>query len=163
MDVPFLAANYPDYPITYYPGGMHGGLPRFRGISGTPDKDEAKANRIAFFSQFYLGQNAILEKPEIKYDYKPIDRTLSVTVNFRNDTPKEVALHYAYDRFTAGSKGYEYDVWEQQTMKKKDKHTWQLKIVVPEQVRTVSMLSFQEGDKEMTSYSSSNYITVQTK
>jgi hypothetical protein len=138
-------------------------LSRFRGTSGTPDSDEAKANRIAFFSQFYLGQQVVLEKPEIQYHYQPTDRTLSVTVNFRNDTPKEVALHYAYDRFTAGSEGYEYDVWEQQAMEKKDMHAWQIKLVVPEQVKTVSMLSFQEEEKEMTSYSSSNYTTVQTK
>jgi hypothetical protein len=164
MDVPLLAENYPDYPITYYPGGMHGGLSRFKGISGTPDSDEAKTNRIAFFSEFYLGQNTILEKPEIKYDYKPKNSTLSVTVSFKKDAPKEVALHYAYNRFTAGSKGYEYDVWKQQAMKQNDKHTWQLKLVVPEEVKTVSMLSFQEQDiEEMTSNSSSNYITVQTE
>lgn len=163
MDVPRLAEKYPDYPITYYPGGMHGGLSRFRGISGTPDSEEAKANRIAFFSQFYLGEQTILEKPEIKYNYQRADRTLSVTVSFKNDTPKEVALHYAYDRFTAGSKGYEYDVWEQQDMMKKDKLTWELKLVIPVEVKTVSMLSFQEEDiEEMTSNSSSNYITIQT-
>jgi len=104
MDVPLLAEKYPDYPITYYPGGMHGGLSRFRGISGTPDSEEAKTNRMAFFSEFYLGEKAILEKPEIVYDYKPKNRILSVTITFHNDSPKEVALHYAYDRFTAGSK-----------------------------------------------------------
>ena len=163
MDVPLLAENYPDYPITYYPGGRHGGLSRFLGISGTPDSEEAKNNRIAFFSEFYLGQQAILEKPEIQYDYQSTDRTLSVTVNFGSDVPKKVALHYAYDRFSAGSKGYEYDVWEQQAMMKKDKYTWQLKLVVPEEVKTVSMLSFQEGGKELPSNSSSNYIKVQTK
>ena len=32
---------------------------------------------------------------------------------------------------------------------------------VPDHVKTVSMLSFQEGDKDMTSYSSSNYVTVE--
>jgi hypothetical protein len=164
MDVPRFAEKYPDYPIAYYPGGRHGGLSRFLGISGTPDSEEAKANRIAFFSQFYLGQQAIMEKPEIQYHYQPTNRMLSVTVTFRNDTPKKVALHYAFDRFTAGSEGYEYDLWEQQPMKKKDKHSWQINIVVPKQVKTVSMLSFQEGEKEeMTSYSSSNYTTVQTK
>ena len=63
----------------------------------------------------------------------------------------------------AGSKGYEYDVWEEIAMEKKDKRTWQIEIVVPEHVKTVSMLSFQEKVKEKTSTnSSSNYITVQT-
>jgi hypothetical protein len=163
MDVPLLAKNYPDHPITYYPGGMHGGMSRFRGISGTPDSEEAKTNRIAFFSQFYLEEQVILEKPEIKYNYKPENSTLSVTVSFKNDSPKEVSLHYAYNRFTAGSKGYEYDEWKQQSMEKKDKHTWQLQIVVPEQVKTVSMLSFQKEVKEMNTNSSSNYITLQIK
>ena len=163
MDVPRFAEKYPDYPITYYPGGRHGGRSRFLGRSGTPDKVEAKANRVAFFSEFYLGQEGILEKPEIQYEYQPTDRTLSVTVNFGNDKPKEIALHYAYDRFIAGSEGYEFDVWQEQSMKQKDEHSWQLKIVVPDHVKTVSMLSFQEGDKGMTSYSSSSYTTVQTK
>ncbi len=163
MDVPLLAKNYPNYPITYYPGGMHGGMSRFRGISGTPDSQDAKTNRIAFFSQFYLGEQAILEKPEIKYDYNSANRTLSVTVLFKQDTPKEVAFHYASDRFTAGSKGYEYDEWKQQSMKKKDKYRWQINIVVPNKVETVSMLSFQEGGKETTTNSSSNYITVEIK
>lgn len=163
MDVPLLAENYPNHPITYFPGGMHGGRSRFRGKSGTPDKEEAKTNRIAFFSEFFLGKNTILEKPEIEYDYQDSDRTLSVTISFKQDTPKEVVLHYAYNRFTAGSKGYEYDAWEEQAMEKKDKHTWQIEIVVPEQVKTVSMLSFQKGGKKVTSNSSSNYETVQIK
>jgi hypothetical protein len=162
MDVPRLAQKYPDYPITYYPGGRHGGMSRFIGISGTPDTEEAKANRIAFFSEFYLGEDALLEKPKIEYDYQPADRTLSVTVTFREDSPKEVALHYANNRFAAGSVGYEYDVWEQQAMEQKDNGLWQLRLVVPAHVKTVSLLSFQEGEKETTSYSSSNYVTVQT-
>jgi hypothetical protein len=83
-------------------------------------------------------------------------------VTFRKDTPKKVALHYAFDRFAAGSDGYEYDVWQQHPMKREGQHAWKLKIVVPDHVKTVSMLSFQEGDKAMTSYSSSNYCTVQT-
>lgn len=163
MDVPRLAEKYPDYPVTYLPGGMHGGLTRFRGISGTPDSEEAKTNRIAFFSEFYLGEQTILEKPEIQYEYQPEGHMLSVTVSFKNDTPKEVSLHYAYNRFTAGSKGYEYDEWKQESMEQKDKHTWQLKIVVPEQIKTVSMLSFQRGVKEINTNSSSNYITLQIK
>jgi len=48
-------------------------------------------------------------------------------------------------------------------MMKKDKQTWQIDIAVPENVKTVSMLSFQEGNKEMPTNSSSNYITVQIK
>ena len=47
-------------------------------------------------------------------------------------------------------------------MKQEGQDSWKLKIVVPDHVKTVSMLSFQEGDKAMTSYSSSNYCTVQT-
>ena len=35
-------------------------------------------------------------------------------------------------------------------------------VVVPDHAKTVSLLSFQEGEKEMISYSSSNYFTVQT-
>lgn len=131
--------------------------------SCTPDKEEANANRIAFFSQFYLGQQAILENPDIKYNYDSTDHTLFVTVSFKNDIPEVVTLHYAYDRFTAGSKGYEYDVWEQQSIKKKDKYIWQLKISVPEKVKSVNLLSFQEGNKEMPTNSLSNYITVEIK
>lgn len=48
-------------------------------------------------------------------------------------------------------------------MEKKDKRTWQIEIVVPEHVKTVSMLSFQEGGKEVPTNSSINYITVQIK
>jgi hypothetical protein len=73
-----------------------------------------------------------------------------------------VALHYAYDRFAAGSVGYEYDVWHQQPMEQTGKQSWKLKMVVPDDVKTVSMLSFQQGDKAVTSYSSSNYCTVQS-
>lgn len=162
MEVPRLAEEYPDHPITYYPGGRHGGKPPLLGVSVTPDSEEAKASRIAFFSGFFLGQDAVLEKPDIQHRYNSEDRTLSVTVTFREDTPNEVALHYAFDRFAAGSVGYEYDVWEGQTMKKENDRTWQLDVRVPDHVKTVNMLSFQEGDKGMTSYSSSNYITVKT-
>jgi hypothetical protein len=138
-------------------------LSRFLGVSGTPDTDEAKANRIAFFSEFYLGEKALLEKPEIKYRYRPDTRTLSVTVTFRENRPENVSLHFAFDRFVAGSDGYEYDVWEQQPMKGKSDRSWLLDVAVPESVKSVSMLSFQKGDKDMTSYSSSNYVTVQTR
>jgi len=162
MDVPRLAEEYPDHPITYYPGGRHGGKPPLLGVSVTPDSEEAKASRIAFFSEFYLGEDAVLEKPDIQYRYNSEDRTLSVTVTFREDTPSKVALHFAFDRFAAGSVGYEYDVWQEQAMKKKNNRTWQLNVVIPEHVKTVSMLSFQEGEKDVTSYSSSNYITVRT-
>lgn len=162
MDVPKLAEEYPDYPITYFPGGRHGGLSRFLGVSGTPDTDEAKANRIAFFSEFYLGKKSLLEKPEIQHRYQADSRTLSLSVTFREDCPEDVTLHYAFDRFVAGSDGYEYDVWKQQPMKRKNDRSWLLDVVVPESVKSVSMLSFQKGDKEMTSYSSSNYVTVQS-
>lgn len=162
MDVPRLAEAYPDHPITYYPGGRHGGSPPLLGVSVTPHLDEAKASRIVFFSEFYLGEDAVLEIPDIQYRYDSEERTLSVTVNFLEDAPKSVALHYSFDRFTVGSHGYGYDVWEDQAMTKESDHTWQLKVIVPDHVKKVSMLSFQEGDKGMTSYSSSNYITVHT-
>jgi hypothetical protein len=44
---------------------------------------------------------------------------------------RRVALHYTFDRFTAGSVGYEYDVWEQQAMKKKNDRLWQLDVRFP--------------------------------
>ena len=162
MDVPLLAERYPDHPITYYPGGRHGGKPSLLGVSVTPDSEEAKASRIAFFSEFYLGENAVMEKPDLQYAYQSEGRTISVTVSFSEDAPEKVALHYAFDRFAAGSVGYEYDVWEQQAMKKKNDRLWKLDVTVPDHVKTVSMLSFQEGDKYVKSYSSSNYITVLT-
>lgn len=49
---------------------------------------------------------------------------------------------------------YEYDVWEQQAMKKTNDRVWQLDASIPDHVNEVSLLSFQEGDKDMKSYSS---------
>ena len=52
MDVPLLAESYPEHPITYFPGGRHGGRPPLLGVSVTPDSEEAKASRIAFSLSF---------------------------------------------------------------------------------------------------------------